>query len=263
MSEIYPTGWKYEFYEDVVRDNPNGGRYDFNKIKNMPYLRRLAFQAIRSKICACLAGLGFSTRARADDLAGYARILKDREESGHWRPGKDLAVGQPDYNMNDADRVRMKDGDVRYFWSHNGRLERGTVHYRLGSNWWVLHSSGELTSETSWRLFSYDPGRDARKRSFTPLVRISAALRRAVAAQNFEKASRIRDAIARMAPTYDFKVQDRVMVDNPKYIGPGIVEWIDAPFWVGVRVGEKGDGNCWRYEWPTVRPAKVEEPVTI
>ncbi len=50
------------------------------------------------------------------------------------------------------------------------------------------------------------------------------------------------------------EVGDRVKVDNPRFRGKGTVEWLRAPFWVGVKVD--GSGNTWRYEWATVKLAQ-------
>jgi len=228
----------------------------FDKLRKMPYLRRLAFFWIRNNILALLGRLGFTIRQGNEGLSPMDRILKDRRESWHWKPGINHADGQPDYNVQDADKVRLQDGDVRYFWSPNGRLCRGRAYYNLNNMWWVITSGGDLHNEAAWRLFSYDAARHGRKLSLDPLVRISAALRHAVEQQQYERAAKIRDAIARLPgqEPRDFKPGDRVLVDNPRYHGPGIVDQVRPPFWVVVKVGEKGDGNAWRYEWATVQP---------
>lgn len=255
-SEINPRGFKFEFYEDVVRDNPHGGRYHFDKLRKMPYLRRLSFLWIRNNILALLGRLGFTIRQGNEGLSAMDRILKDRRESWHWKPGINHADGQPDYNVLDAGKVRLQDGDVRCFWSPNGRLRRGKAYYNLNSMWWVITADGDLHNESAWELFTYDPDRHGRKLSRDPLVRISAALRHAVEQQHYERAAAIRDAIARFPgqEPHEFKPGDRVLVDNPRYNGPGIVDQVRPPFWVVVKVGQKGDGNAWRYEWATVKP---------
>lgn len=245
ISEIYPTGFKLEFYEDVVRDNRNGGRYHFDKLLKMPYLVRLQFLATRNKILAALDRRGFQDD-REPVLPPFQEILRDRAKDRH---NHDQAT-QPDYNVKDADGVRLKDGDVRYFWTRNGRLARGPVYYNINSMWWVITGPRERDNVGVSKLFTYDPSRSMRKLSIEPLINISRSLRKAIERQDFERAAAIRDAIKRkVGGQRDFKAGDRVQVENPRYSGTGIVQYVKPPLWVGVLLS---NGNTWDYEWPTV-----------
>src|SRR6266404_5486552 len=125
-SQIYPTGFRFEFYEDVIRDNPNGGRYHFSKLEKMPYLRRQKVILAHRKIAEVLLARGFVDQ-RDKNLPPLERILEDRRKDRDWRRYAIVIDGQPDYNVCDQDGIRLKDGDVRCFWSPNGRLKRGTV----------------------------------------------------------------------------------------------------------------------------------------
>ena len=39
----YPNGFEIVFFQNVIHKNPHGGRYDFDKLKKMPYLIRLQY----------------------------------------------------------------------------------------------------------------------------------------------------------------------------------------------------------------------------
>lgn len=247
--DLYQTGFKVEFYEDVVRDNPNGGRYHFDKLKKMPYLVRLQLERARQVILGTLDRLGFLDE-REPVLPPLQEILKDRVKSRH----NYATETQPDYNVQDADGVRLKDGDLRYFWTRNGRLARGPVYYNLNSMWWVITGPRDRDNVSVSQLFTYNSARPMRKLSIEPLVNISRGLRKAIERQDFERAAVIRDVIKRMAGEHDFKKGDQVQVENPRYSGPGVVQYVKPPLWVGVRLS---NGNTWDYEWPTVSPMEV------
>lgn len=252
-SEVNPAGFKFEFYEDVVRDNKYGGRHHFDKMLKMPYLRRLKVTLAHRKIQALLESRGFVMTTLPKPATAMEAIERRRAETRESHPYL-VAEKQPDYNVMDEDKVRLKDADVRYFWSPNGRLRRGRCYYNMNSMWWCAYSPTEWMNEAAWRYFSYDPKKHGRKLSIDPIVKISRALRAAVEKNDYERARVIRDALVRMTPLHDLKPGDRVMVNHPNYDGRGIVDWIRPPFTVGVRVGPEGDGNCHVYEWATVKP---------
>lgn len=253
-SEIYPAGFRFEFYEDVVRDNPNGGRYHFNKLEKMPYLRRQKVILAHRKIAEVLMARGFAD-GRDKKLPPLERIMESRRRDRDWRRYEIVIDGQPDYNVCDQDGIRLKDGDIRSYWSRNGRLQRGAVYYDMNSMWWVISAPDELDKESAHEFFQYDHEQHGRKLSRNPLINISHALESAVKARNFKKAGAIQEAISRIYGGLEsLSVGDRVKVDNPRFHGKGTVEWLDSPFWVGVKVD--GSGNTWRYEWATVKLAE-------
>ena len=49
-AERYPRGFRIEFFQNVNFENPNGGRYDFEKFQKMPYLIRLQYIKYMNKI---------------------------------------------------------------------------------------------------------------------------------------------------------------------------------------------------------------------
>lgn len=50
----YPAGFEIIFFQNIVIENQNGGRYDFDKFQKMPYMIRLRFIKYRDKIIALL-----------------------------------------------------------------------------------------------------------------------------------------------------------------------------------------------------------------
>jgi hypothetical protein len=78
-AEAACSGLMIEFYEDVIRDNKCGGRYHFDKMAKMPYLRRRsreiglgrsssgagrASSAFRVRVCMIGRGRTITTRTR-------------------------------------------------------------------------------------------------------------------------------------------------------------------------------------------------------
>ncbi len=195
ISQIYPIGFNFEFYEDVVRDNRNGGRYHFDKMRKMPYLRRLAVVAAHRKIIACLEGLGYVDKSYQAPQDSMKCILARRLEIEEFH-GKDFySKGVASYNSKESDGVHLKDGDLRYFRSYSGHLCRGRVYHNLNNMWWVAVDPFCAQNIASFELFSYEAARHPRKKHPYPKRRLQTALNKAVSRQDFERAIGMRDAL--------------------------------------------------------------------
>ena len=199
VSDIYPAGFKFEFYEDVVRDNRNGGLYHFDKMKKMPYLRRLRVKRTFAAISAALRQLGFRDATRADPHDAFQRMRARRKELEDFQ-GRDFYRGPvPEYNSKDADGRFLRDGDLRYFRTESGRLLRGTVYRNINNMWWVVLNRSDLRNLASFELFTYNRATHKRKEPPAPLVSMEARLASYVKRQDFERAIGLRDAIQRLA----------------------------------------------------------------
>lgn len=44
QAEKYPNGFKIQFFQNVVYENSNGGKYDFDKFQKMPYMIQLQYK---------------------------------------------------------------------------------------------------------------------------------------------------------------------------------------------------------------------------
>lgn len=251
-SEIYPAGFRFEFYEDVVRDNPNGGRYTFDKMEKMPYLRRLRVKLILSKIADRLVSRGFVDNTERPPSGAFEYVRWDRAQ---WSVHHESFYQRPieRYNSEDADGQELRDGMVRYGRTLNGRLVRGTVFYRSNNMWHLVLNRHEVTQYASFQLFSYRPGVTDRKIAIEPKMKLSRALACAIKRCDFRRAASIQDVIRRTVGQHEFKRGDEVSVDHPNYVGSGVVQYVRPPISVGVKLS---NGNTWEYEWATVRPAE-------
>ena len=64
-AEKYPNGFKIEFFQNVVHENRNGGRYDFDKFQKMPYMIRLQYKKYINqliRLLKCLVDVDDTTR---------------------------------------------------------------------------------------------------------------------------------------------------------------------------------------------------------
>lgn len=257
-SEVYNAGFSFEFYEDVPRDNKNGGRYSFDKMGQASYLWRKRVELIHTKLANALLTMGFEDHTDPVLDGAHLEVMERRRQHMDWHSKHYESPPSP-YNSKDQDGVLMKGGETRYFYTRNGRLQRGRVYRDLNNVWPIVMNRNEWTCQATFELFTYDPDKHPRKLSKDPLVKINRALERAVRDRNFAKAARIQEAMHRKVDSYEFRVGDHVMVDNPRFHGTGIVDSIDPPFKVWVKLS---NGNTWAYEWATVKPLKEAAATT-
>jgi hypothetical protein len=250
VAETHPALCSVEFFEDVVRDNPNGARYDFNKLTKMPYLLRLrtihTLQALATMLCAA----GFADDTGPQPRNAYEKIaftkaswVKSHGESFYAKPPAAC-------NSKDRDGATLTEGDTRFIRSSSGRLIRGVVFYDANNMWMLLVSRHEVHYVGSHQLFSANPRLAVRKISIEPRGGIGRALNRAINKGDWRRADEIQRAITRIYGNPDLKRGDRVWVDNPRYHGEGAVAYV-KPGMVGVLLE---NGNTWDYETATVIP---------
>lgn len=202
VCDVSPIGIKLEFYEDVIRDNKCGGRYHFDKMEKMPYLRRMKVRLIHEKLAARLEILGFTDSTPITSKSAYAFVLQDRADLIAFQGEK--FYENPVYwtygNSEDADKRTIIEGQVKYFRDWSGHLLRGEVWHHINNMWWVIVNKSEVHNIASFELFDYDPARHPRKESKDPLPRMERKLSRLVERQEFEKCGALRDAIKRLKP---------------------------------------------------------------
>ena len=105
------------------------------------------------------------------------------------------------YALLDADRVEVNQGDLRYWRTRTGRLQRGLVFGGIGGQWIAVYGPGphDYTSCSTFELFSWRPGL---ARRLHPKPRsLAEVLERSVAGQQFERAIVLRDLIAARSKT--------------------------------------------------------------
>jgi hypothetical protein len=145
---------KLEFFQEVVRENPNGGRYDFSKLQKMPYIVRLRYLWIKEKIWSYLtsAGYGFvpgCPRWIDDPLAafnhGWDGEYEKRRGEHRFRRGPD---GWPDeselksWSRKDRDGIVVNHGETRYVLI-NSRAMRCKVYGGINGMWHCLYGKDE------------------------------------------------------------------------------------------------------------------------
>lgn len=186
------------FFEDVIRDNQNGGRYTFNKLARMPYQRRKKAQLAIGKITRLLLSLGFTDTTKASPALAIDRCMLKREELGQFQGDRFYAQPPSDCNSKDADGNLLRDGHIRYFWDRSGRLGRGPILHHINNMWWVISSPYTLRNIASFDFFDWKPGMPLKK----PCMReekLELALKKAVGESNYERAIVLRDLLKKRA----------------------------------------------------------------
>lgn len=153
----YPAGFKIEFYQEVNTKNRNGGCYDFDKLKMMPYLIRCQFLLEHKYIKDVLLKEGYIDTSSKSYKYAYDNVMYRIKSCIHYVPGKELPSFEVEtYNGNDKDGKKIRNAEIKYFRDHKGRLKCGTVYYNLNNMWWVILNKYEFTSLPSFELFDAD-----------------------------------------------------------------------------------------------------------
>ncbi|WP_431030030.1 hypothetical protein [Lysinibacillus sp. LZ02] len=164
-AEIYPAGFKLQFYQEVVTQNPNGGYYDFDKYQKMPYLIRLQFIVTRNAVCNLLEAEGYTNKAKPQFKYAMDKVLFSIRDSCHFEEGQDTDGYTPeDYNNKDRDKKAIFNGQMKYFRGYDGRLRRGIVYHNLNNMWWVIVNKYEYRNVASFNLFDVEPGQMPERR---------------------------------------------------------------------------------------------------
>jgi len=201
-AEAAASGLKIEFYEDVIRDNKSGGRYHFDKMEKMPYLRRQKVNLIIQKLAARLEILGYRDETPVPSSRAWAFVQQERADliafqgQNFYEDERYRGYG----NSQDADGKLIVEGQVKYFRNYWGQLRRGVVWRHINNMWWAICNEGEVYNIAAFEFFDWDPARHKRHEVRDPAARVERLLKKAVVAQNFEKAIGLRDALRRMTP---------------------------------------------------------------
>lgn len=154
VAKKYPNGFEIEFFQNVVHENPHGGRYDFDKLKKMPYLIRLQYTRYMRMVVDTLKSLvEVKDETKPIGMTAEEKIVIDLSCSFHMLPDKDFDIHELDGTdpgegygwggypgaTKDRDGKSVKNGDIKYFrhW-RNGYLMRGRVYYRANQQFWAI-----------------------------------------------------------------------------------------------------------------------------
>lgn len=171
---------KITFFQNKNVINQHGGFYDFDKWGLAPYMERLEFKKILSKLIPWLEGKGISVDL-VKEYEGADRIIDARIRSCHhpqreWFNLSDLdGIRDQDdsyYGSNaiDKDGEELVNGCLRYYVGSDNYLHRGKCYHDINMNWWVLESDGHTSLQSCYELFTpKEPIRSARRaKSRTP-----------------------------------------------------------------------------------------------
>lgn len=207
QAELSVSGRHIEFkvWQDVQNvENPNGGRYDFDKERRMTYLQRLEMertrQRIRDYLCNVFTGYVFEppkAERGPDGITAVEWIEQNYRESWHF----DKKLGRPSgdessYNNKSADGSAVRHGARVWFADWHGRMLEGTAYYNINNMWWVVSGEYGLNNIASFDIYTSKPEnlrikRNARQRR----KRLERELSKATEAMNFERAAVLRDIL--------------------------------------------------------------------
>jgi len=190
---------EFRFFQSLVRDNPHGGEYDFDRLARMPYLVRLRWRLVMDRLVGFLLERGLQAQPTkpASPVPDPLRWFNAAWGSDRFERGPDGWVRPDPLGSVDRDGVTIETGSVRYFRHRNGRLYRGRVYPNLNGQWLVLYGSAEQdwTTLSAGELFWCDPRREPRRVGQGRRTRLEVEKRKAIQAEQYERAAVLRDIL--------------------------------------------------------------------
>lgn len=211
-AETYPTGCEFEFFQEVVTENRNGGRYDFSKRQKMPYLIGKAFEVALGAVRSHLLSRGFSETIKiASPVPDPLAYFNDRWDSDGDRARGSHRFKRDETGWPDPSELRyhgrcegpdiLEQGSTWYYRDFAGYLGRGRVYGGIGGQWLVIYGPGlnDFTSRSRHELFQCSPSALPRRAHPRGAKRLKEELAKSVGAENFERAIVLRDQLKRAA----------------------------------------------------------------
>jgi hypothetical protein len=232
-SETYPAGCKFEFFQEVVTVNPNGGRYDFDRVAKMPYLIRLKFKGSLAALCDHLSARGFRSRQKLstpvlDTPIGHRLRVTDGTAEPDtlnaiswgarlyfneaWNSESDVRGGAHRFHRgadgwpsdsglrssnprHGRDGQLIQHGETRWIRDRKGYLRRGRVFGGINGMWVLIYGPGprDHTQVSAGELFGSPKGLP-RKAHPRPR-KLTDVLAAAIKAEDFERAIILRDLV--------------------------------------------------------------------
>lgn len=201
-AEVNPgsPGFKIEFFTEYGCE-PGRGRYDGNRIQQMPYLMRLKVQHIIRQIIRLLeTEFGASRGDRPRGATVAEDILIEREYCWH-RDRYGSMTGCYQQRKTTRDGVPMVDGMKVYFTSYGeGQVMRGVAFDNLNDMLKIAApgisgNAMQLHYSHCWSAF---PGERRWFNQQTRLDRLKAAIARHVKAEDYMRAHSAKKALDRM-----------------------------------------------------------------
>lgn len=155
-----------KFFQELVRDNPNGGYYDFGKLEKMPPDVLKFFKIERRWLTEVLKASGRvdETERKMPEITAYEWLTHEILKSGHYRgdkaklkphPFKTIWTSSDAYNCKDRDGKQIRPWQTKCFYDWDGRLKRGHVVKNLNNMWWVITGRYSVSNVSASSLFDY------------------------------------------------------------------------------------------------------------
>lgn len=159
----YPAGFEITFFQNVIYKNPNGGRYDFDKLNGMPYLTRMKCTLYLRKISRFfISEIGIKNCTEqsykfAEDKIKYRYVRSVHAEQQSMNFNLSDLDGQTVEGRNGLDRngKTIRNGDVKYFRDYDGYIRRGRVYHNLNNMWYVIQDKFTVRNIASFELFDF------------------------------------------------------------------------------------------------------------
>lgn len=163
---------KFDFYQNVNAPNrpDHGGCYEHNQHKLMPYLMLLEMKRTRNRIKKLIMDnydfsfdenfpkKGFWDCVGPHGITAFEWIQKEYQQDGMTQEKLESSHGyNSSYNNQSADKKRLTQGQIVWFYDRKGRLNFGKAYYRSNSMWWVVTGNYAHVIESSHSLFVEKP----------------------------------------------------------------------------------------------------------
>lgn len=230
----------------------NGGRYQDNKERHMPYVMRLEMERARRRIRTYLTNVFTGYAHETKSLSICRKPLERTAEecirehyADSWHFKGDLTnYTISDYNRTSADGDMLHHGQRVYFFDWHGRLCTGTALYNINNMWWVITGRYDYRNEASCVLYTKCPDKPRVKRNADlRRRRLEGELSKAVKVMNFERATVLRDILFPRKPALftvwhtghqlyhrsGFRGYARDLVDAGRFTADEVRGWDVAP----------------------------------
>jgi len=190
-----------QFFQNVHQvQNPNGGRYDFDKLARMPFLLRKRAQLEMNKVRELLVSKFGASVTKGDvplphpNRSTAVEFIEARNRgSGHFKAELGHADWYADYNRQTGDRQLLTHGTPVYFRDRKGRWACGVAYYNLNNMWWVAVGKYEVRNLCSTDLFVRPPLNVRLKANLAlSIKRVATLIKEAVAAEDFLRAQQLK-----------------------------------------------------------------------
>lgn len=189
---------EFQMWQDFTpSENPNGGRYDFDKEKRMPYVIRLEMERTRRRIrdylCGVFEDYVFDPLNRSHERKPLRITAMDRISE---KFAKDKGPREPSiYDRKSADGQLLQNGMRVFFFDWKGRIGSG-IAYCDGGMWDVVTGRWDWTRESNNALYATLPDNPRVKRNQRlRRQRLEDLLAASVKAMDFRRAEALKNIL--------------------------------------------------------------------